>query len=55
MAKSQLDRRDIPRRTPTLRDECLPSDIVIEEVERLIDGLLLPNYVLPASQILSNL
>lgn len=55
MTKSHLNHGDIPGRTPTLRDQGLSPNVVVEQIESFVDGLLLSHHVLPASQILSNL
>jgi hypothetical protein len=50
-----LNHRNIPRRHPPLRNERLPAHIIVEQVQRLINHLLLPNHILPAPQALPNI
>lgn len=45
-----LNLQDIPRRYPTLRNQRLPPHIIIEEIQRLINQLFLPDHVLPCRQ-----
>ena len=52
MAQSKLDLGDIASRAPTLGNERLAADIVVEQVQRFIDQLLLRYYVLPTCKIL---
>jgi hypothetical protein len=54
MTKSQLDGRNVLRRTPALGNERLATDIVVEQVERLVDQLLLAHEILPARQTLAD-
>lgn len=55
MSEGQLDFRNVPCWHPTLCDEGLPPDIVIEEIEGFKDELLFPSHILPATKAFSNL
>jgi hypothetical protein len=55
VTKSKLNRRDVLGRAPTLGDERLAADIIVEQVERLVNQLLLADEVLPAREALANL
>ena len=54
MPQSKLDHFNITCGAPTLRNERLASNVVIEQVKRLINGLLLAHEILPAEQTFSN-
>lgn len=53
--ESELDRRDVPGRAPSLGDERLLLRVVRQEVHRLEDGLLLRDGVLPSGKFLGDL
>jgi hypothetical protein len=55
VTKSKLNRGDVLGRAPTLGNERLAADIVVEQVERLVDQLLLAHEVLPAREALADL
>jgi hypothetical protein len=54
MPQSKLDHFNVTCGTPPLRNECLAPNIVIKEVKRLINRLLLANEILPAEQTFAN-
>jgi hypothetical protein len=55
VTKSKLNCRDVLGRAPTLGNERLAADIVVEQVKRLVDQLLLAHEVLPAREALADL
>ncbi len=55
MPERELDRGDLACGAPPLGDERLAPDIVVEQVERLVHGLLLAHKVLPAEEALADL
>jgi hypothetical protein len=54
LTQSDLNGGNIPSRAPSLCDESLAANIIIEEVEGLIYHLLLSNKILPTGQTLAN-
>jgi hypothetical protein len=54
MPKSKLNLGDVASRDPSLSNEGLTPDIIIEEVQSLVDELLLPDHILPGTQTLAN-
>lgn len=54
VAKCHLNHGKVPYWDPTLSDKCLPPNIVVEKIHRLIDSLLLADDILPPSQVLSD-
>ena len=55
MPQGKLDHSDISGWAPALREKCLPTGVVPEEVEGFVNGLLLDNDVLPAGEAFANL
>ena len=54
MPQGELDLGKVPRRDPRLRDERLPPHIIIKQIQRLIDHLLLLHHILPHPQTLAH-
>ena len=50
-----LDHIDVAIRAPPFGDERLATDVVIEQIERLVHSLLLAHEVLPTEEALSDL
>ena len=53
-AERQLNGSNISGGNPAFGNESLPSHIIVEQVEGLVDQFLLSDYVLPAPQTLSD-
>lgn len=54
MPQSELDHFDVTCGAPPLRNERLAPNVVIKQVKRLINRLLLANEILPAEQTFAN-
>ena len=54
MTQRQLNLGDVTSWAPTLRNEGLPPDVIVEKIEGLIDQLLLGDDVLPARKALAD-
>ena len=54
MTQGQLNLGDISSRAPTLSNESLAPNVVVEQVQRFVDQLLLLNDVLPAGKALAD-
>ena len=54
MPQSELDHFNVTCGTPPLRNERLAPNVVIKQVKRLINSLLLANEILPAEQTFAN-
>ena len=54
MTQRQLNLGDVPSWAPTLRNEGLPPDVIVEKIEGLIDQLLLGDDVLPTRKALAD-
>lgn len=55
MSERLLNGDNVSSRAPSLSQQSLPSTVVTKQVERLVDGLLFDNNILPASDALADL